>query len=245
MTTNSRPKVFIFDLETTGFDANRGHILCATGKWWGEDWHYEWAITDDENHGTCPDMWEYDRDIAVEIRDLCEEARAVVAYYGGYGKFDVPYLNTRLMRWGETPCRQLSIVDPFQAAKGKLKMARNSMGAVAALLGCDEEKTHLPWGDWHAAKFGDKDAMTNLLEYCANDVYVLEEMYGKMLPLFPAHPHTANRNTLSESDPCRVCGGPTYSKGWRYLSKTRVHDVVCKNTACGWRGDGRRETIKS
>jgi len=49
----------------------------------------------------------------VEIRDLCEEAHAVVAYYGGYMKFDVPYLNTRLMRWKETPCKQLTIIDPI------------------------------------------------------------------------------------------------------------------------------------
>lgn len=239
------PKVLIFDLETSELNANRGHIMCAVAKWLNEDWHYEWRIDDDPDYGTTPRSWYYDRDIAVELRDLCEEANVVVAYYGAYGKFDVPFLNTRLLSHQERPCRQLSVVDPYTIAKGKLKLARNNMDSVGALLGCEHQKYHLPWADWHHAKYGDREGMDRILEYCVNDVYTLEDIYKTLLPLAPTHPRAYELPWSGQSEPCRVCGGPTYSKGWKYNSKTRVHDIACKNKqgTCGWRGYGRTERL--
>jgi hypothetical protein len=137
------------------------------------------------------------------------------------------------------PLKQLAIVDPFQMAKSKLKLARNSLDSVATLLGCKHQKTYIPWEQWNRAKFGDQKALATLLKYNVNDVRVLEEVYLKMLPLFPSHPLTGA--VASTTDGCRACGGSTYSKGWRYRAKIRVHDVVCRT--CGWRGDGRVERL--
>jgi len=63
MEIKPKRKVFIFDLETTNLDANRGHVLCAVGKWLDEDWHYTWRIDDDEDYKTTWESWEYDRDM--------------------------------------------------------------------------------------------------------------------------------------------------------------------------------------
>jgi uncharacterized protein YprB with RNaseH-like and TPR domain len=241
LSKRKQPKVLILDIETTNLDANRGHILCAAAKWLNQPKVYTERIDSNPKYRTTVESWEDDRRIITMLSDMCEEAKAVVAYYGAYNKFDIPFINTRLMRWDFAPLKQLSIVDPYQAAKGKLKLARTNLDSVATLLNCKNRKTHLPWDDWHRAKFGDSDALTKLLKYNINDVKTLEEVYKKMLPLFTSHPLTADRTGLHGTDDCRVCGSATYSKGWRYLSKTRVHDVVCKT--CGWRGNGRTEKL--
>jgi uncharacterized protein YprB with RNaseH-like and TPR domain len=234
--------VVVFDIETTSLDANRGHILCAAAKRVGQSKVYTWRLDENPLWGERlenPDAWEYDLPIAEGLRDMLESAKAVVAYYGGYMKFDVPFVNTRLMRWGAAPLRQMTVVDPYQMAKSKLKLARTNLDSVSTLLGCKHKKTHVPWEEWHRAKFGDSKALDKLLKYNINDVHTLEDVYLKMLPLFPSHPLTGPNG--SNTDMCRVCGGPTYSKGWRYLAKTRVHDVVCK--LCGWRGNGKTERL--
>lgn len=233
--------IFIFDIETAHLDGNRGHILCAAGKYLGDSRVYSWSLADRESWGKTPKSLPDDRGILTQLVPFLENARVVVAYYGGYGKFDVPFVNTRLLANGMKPLKQLTVVDPYQIAKGKLKLARNNLDSVATLLGCQHHKTHLPWEDWDKAKYGDRKAMRSLIKYNKNDVVLLEEVYIKLLPLFKSHPPTAAVGALSKSDACRVCGNPTYSKGWRYLTKTRVHDVVCKS--CGWRGDGRVERL--
>jgi uncharacterized protein YprB with RNaseH-like and TPR domain len=229
--------VLIFDLETSDLSGNRGHIMCATAKWLDDKHIYTWRIDDTPGYGTTPKSYYDDSALSQEIGDLCEEAQVVVAYYGSYRKFDVPFLNTRRMGNQQLPLKRLTIVDPYLTAKSQLKLARTSMDAVASLLGLDVQKYHLPWADWQRAKFGDKKAMDSLLEYCENDVLVLEGIYKKFLPMFTNHPYTTEGGPYR----CPACGSSTMSKGWRYLKRVRVQDRLCGK--CGWRGDGTREKL--
>lgn len=232
-----RSNVLIFDIETSNLDANRGYVMCATAKWLNEKHIYTWNLHDTEGFGETPESFHNDKPIVDELGDMLESAQVVVAYYGGYKKFDVPYVNTRRMGHQLPPLRRLNVVDPYMAAKSQLKLARTNMDSVATLLGLDVQKYHLPWADWWHAQFGDRKAMKKLLEYCENDVLVLEGIYKKMLPMFLSHPFTTEGGPTR----CPACGGATYSKGWRYLKRIRVEDRICKT--CGWRGDGKREKI--
>lgn len=225
--------VLIFDLETSALEGNRGHILCAAAKWYGEEWLYTWRIDDATKYGTTPKSWRNDADIVRDLVKLATEATAVVAYYGGYGKFDVPFLNTRALAHGIQPCPQLSIIDPYTTAKGKLRLARNNMDAVATLLKCDRRKYHLPWEAWQNAKYGDRAAMNELLSYCENDVLVLEEVYTKLLPLMNNHPYVIGGADLPNPEhrdkQCPVCGSvSTISKGKRYTKVYEVYRRQCK-----------------
>src|SRR5690348_13993262 len=161
------PKILVLDLETTGLNANRGHILCACAKWYGEKEIVRYRIDDNPNYATTPYSWSDDRRIVRALVKLCSKADAVVAYYGGYGKFDIPYLNTRAVSHGLQPCPQLSIIDPYTTAKGKLKLERNGLGAVSEVLGCKLQKYHLPWSEWEKARYGDRRAMDRMVKYCA------------------------------------------------------------------------------
>lgn len=227
----SNPKIFLFDLETSDLNANRGHILCAAGKWLGEKKVYTWNIYDNPKYAKPPlhVTMQDDSRIAREIRSHLVESSACVAYYGGYGKFDVPYLNTRLIRSGLEPCPPLTIIDPYTTAKSQLRLARNNMDSVASILGCEKKKYHLPWADWSAARYHNKAAMARLLEYCINDVEVLEEVYTKLLPLISNHPYVTEYD--GSGDPrlrCPACG----SDDSRYRTKRHTRAFVAYRRTC-------------
>lgn len=224
-------KPLILDLETSGLNANRGHILCAAAKWYGEKPTLIWRIDDTPDFGTTPKSYFDDSVIVRDIVTLVSQAPAVVAYYGGYGKFDIPFLNTRALAHGLEPCPQLSIIDPYTTARGKLKLERNGLGAVAELLNT-RDKYHLPWKDWQLAKYGDRKAMNKLIKYCVNDIKCLEEVYTALLPLMNTHPYVADPTTINPEHvhrQCPACGSTrSKSKGRRFTRSFVVMRRQCK-----------------
>lgn len=227
------PKILILDLETTGLNANRGHILCASAKWYDSKEVMTWRIDSNEGYGSTPASWVDDRPIIRALVALCNKADAVVAYYGGYGKFDIPYLNTRAVAHGLQPCAQLSIIDPYTTAKSKLKLERNGLGAVADVLKCKLRKYHLPWSDWEKARYGDRKAMDRMVKYCANDILALEEVYTRLLPLMNTHPYVANSANINpehRNRQCPACGSTrSVSKGRRFTRHFEVMRRQCKD----------------
>lgn len=208
-------KVLFLDLETTGLNANRDHILCGVGKWSGSKKFEVFRIDNTTGYGRTPRSLRDDSVITKRLVELAGEADAVVAYYGGYGKFDIPFLNTRALYNGLSPLPQMSVIDPYMTAKGKLRLERNNLGAVSTVLRCKHRKYHLPPHVWHDAIYGDKPALNKLVEYCKNDVLCLEEVYTKLLPVMSAHPNVSSSRTG-----CPVCGSDRSSSKGRRFTKT-------------------------
>lgn len=239
----SSGKILIFDLETTGFDANRGHIMCAAAAWVGDEYLYSWRIDETPGYGSSPESFFNDGAIVKELVEMCNEADAVCAYYGDYGRFDVPYLNTRALANGLSPTAPLTVIDPHKTARRSLKLARNSLDAVASLLNTPHQKQHLPWADWLVAQYGSAKALSKLVEYCENDVLVLEDVYLALRPLIKNHPNIAPVLAIDDqSVQCPACGSVrTEGHGHRRTKNFLIHRRRCKN--CGSVYEGTREKI--
>lgn len=237
-------KLLVFDIETTSLDANRGHILCAVAKWVGEKKIYKWRIDETPGFGSTPGSWFNDAAIAVAIKELVEEADACIAYYGGYGRFDVPYVNTRLIANGLEPLPPVSVIDPHKAAKSKLKLARNTLDAVSTLFQTNTRKGFVPWEHWLKAQYGDKKSMKLLQDYCIDDVKALEELYLKIRPLITDHPHVAP--AIDGNDPrtqCTTCGSyDSQSRGTRRTRQYAIARRSCNN--CGSFFESFRKKLK-
>lgn len=235
-------KILFFDLETSELDANRGHILCAAARWLGQRKMYTWRIDEGKGYRKTPLSFSNDSHIVRDLVEMIDSAEAVCAYYGAYNRFDVPYVNTRALAHGLKPCATAVVIDPYMVAKYRLKLARNTMAAVAELVKAPVQKTHLPWPEWHRAKFGDSAALSKLLKYNVNDVKVLEHVYRALVPLMPTHP-VLFTGTRDGQPVCPACGHDrSRSIG---LRKTRTAEVQRRSCGkCGHVFNGKRVRLK-
>lgn len=163
-----------FDLETTNLSADFGIILVGVVKGAGEK---PKVFRGDKYPGwkTCRSN---DSEVVRAIVDELARYDIWVAHNGQ--KFDVPFLRTRLMRWGldQLPVRKL--IDPVQLARNKLRMSWNSLAKVADLLQCNSKTEVQPDAWLRASLDGDRKAMNYIVQHCIEDVLVLEKVVGAL-----------------------------------------------------------------
>lgn len=235
-------RILLFDLETSDLNANRGHILCAAAKWLDTKKIYTWRVDQAKNYRKTPKSFFDDSHIVRSLVEMVDSADAVIAYYGGYMKFDVPYLNTRAMSHNLKPCATAVIIDPYVTAKARLKLARNSMDSVAQLVNANNQKGHIPWPEWQLAKFGDSRALSKLLAYCKQDIRTLEDVYRALIPLMPTHP-VIFAGTRDGKLMCPACGHDrSRSIGVRRTLVAETQRRSCGN--CGHVFNGKRVRVK-
>ena len=94
-------KVTCFDLECSNLNADYGIVLCGCMT----DWQPKKArrvdvrtYRIDETPGYLKERWN-DHALVCQIRGDLEQSDIIVSWNGK--RFDVPYLNGRLMYWGE------------------------------------------------------------------------------------------------------------------------------------------------
>jgi uncharacterized protein YprB with RNaseH-like and TPR domain len=162
-----------FDIETTSLNANFGIVLAAVIKTSNgkpkiysiDKFNKKWPKEKSDDHA-----------LVSAIVDELSKYDILVAHNGL--KFDIPYLKTRLLYWGDTrPFPEKKIIDPYQIIKKHLKLSSNSLESIADLLNLKHRKTPVDGRVWMKAYLdGCPKALKYIIEHCVQDVLVLEEM---------------------------------------------------------------------
>lgn len=170
-----------FDLETSNLSADYGIVLCGVIKRNGKPTILRW----DEQKSFKKKPWS-DRELVVAIRDELEKYDIIVSYNGK--QFDVPYLNARLLHFGERTLKPMKHIDLYYITRWKFKLSRNSLDNLSQFLGVEHRKTKIDGNLWVQALVGagkpkGKKAMNYIVEHCVQDVLVLEECYMRVKDL--------------------------------------------------------------
>lgn len=160
-----------FDLETTSLNADFGVLLCSVIK---PSFGKPIILRADKLNK----KWDKGRsDDSALVKATAEELMkhdCWVAHNGA--KFDVPFLRTRIARWGLPPLPDAKLIDPVQLARNKLRISYNSLERIADFLGVNT-KTTVDGNMWlRAALDGDRQAMNYIVEHCVADVLMLEKV---------------------------------------------------------------------
>src|SRR5713226_7818533 len=143
-----------FDLETTNLFADFGVILCGVVKpaqgdikvFRADQLNPDWLTRRSDDRDT----------VAAIVEELCKYD-IWIAHNGNY--FDVPFLRTRIAKWGMAPLPATKLVDPLLVARNKLRMSWNSLEALAKFFNVNS-KTQVCGSLWlRAALDGCQDAM--------------------------------------------------------------------------------------
>jgi uncharacterized protein YprB with RNaseH-like and TPR domain len=219
------PKVRLFDIETTNLDADFGIMLCAAWKDVGDRRMRHVSITDGPRFAKDPTD---DRYVVKATAEALSEADAWVTWYGQ--RFDVPFIQTRLIGHKLKPMPPIPHIDGWRIARYKMKLHSNRLASASAFLGV-EEKTPLSGPIWIKARAGNKSAIDYVLRHCRQDVKVLEQVYERIRPLCTQHP---NLNVVHDvADGCPVCGtvGRLQRRGMSIARVGKTQRYQC--AACG------------
>lgn len=229
------PKIVLWDLETFGFDfhADKGFILCGSYKAVGERKIHTVAR---ENLGR--DMWD-DKSICKKLARVLTTADMWVTHNGK--RFDVRFLNTRLLKHGLAPLPPVPHFDTCEVIWKTLKM-RARLESTQKFFGWKEAKTPLNLETWTRAAGGSRVALKEVIAHCEADVRVLEKAYEKLRPMAFKHPSVS---AIAE-DPkrCVLCGkrNTLQRRGYTYAKVRKSARYQC--TSCGGWSHGPAQKIE-
>jgi uncharacterized protein YprB with RNaseH-like and TPR domain len=161
--TKQAKSIVFWDIETNNLKADYGSVLVISAKPIGQK-PVSFVV---EQPG-------HDIKVVREARDYLNSFDLWSTYYGK--GFDVPFVNTRLLRHKLAPLALIPHVDMFFQLKPKTLMGSKSMASYASFLKLDEQKMHIGPDTWSEVNVNKKHLKT-LQARCESDCAVLEEVF--------------------------------------------------------------------
>lgn len=141
---------------------------------------WKWSYSKKVYHAT----WDKDKDDKKMLETFVKclwEADEVIAHNGD--RFDLPWIRTRCLIHGiECPVIVTS-TDTYKKAKYYFKLNSNKLSYIADLLGCSRKGNteYQWWKDLMWKPYSEtEDIMKAMVEYCDQDILVLEEVFEKL-----------------------------------------------------------------
>lgn len=190
----SKIKRLFFDIETSpnigmfwsaGYKQKIGYeniikersIICISYKWEGSPKTY--ALTWDQEQD--------DRAMLERFIKVANQADEIVAHNGD--RFDLPWLRTRCLFHRIPAFPNYTSVDTLKKARSYFKFNSNRLDYIAKYLGVGG-KTSTGFDLWKEVILkNNKKALKTMVEYCMNDVVILEEVYNEISKYVPHHVH--------------------------------------------------------
>lgn len=210
------PRILILDVETAAtlaycfgrFNINLsqdnihtegGFILCACWRWYGEGVTYATHLSsEDVRKGN-------DKSAVKVLWDAIEQADAIVAHHGK--AFDHKVIQARVLANGLPPLPTVKVLDTKLIAKKYLKLPSNKLDSIGEYLGLGRKLDTGGISLWADVQSGDRQAMNKMVEYCAQDVDLLHDVFDTVRKLgFANDVVNAAIYYEDEDTRCTVCG---------------------------------------
>lgn len=231
----SKAKLCFFDIEASSLSASFGFMLSFGWKFRGEKKAHVISIADYDLYKKDPTN---DKKLVKDATAILEEADIICGHYSR--KFDLPFINTRLLYHNLPVIGFKAHIDTWHVARYQMKMHSNRLDAISKFLECLDEKSPVAGNHWVKAQAGNKNSLNYIIKHNKLDVLVLEQVYEKIRPLIKNHP---NMNILDKAlNSCPCCGNkPVQKRGWSIAGVSRTRRYWCRN--CGHWSKGRPERV--
>lgn len=228
-----KARIAFFDIEASNLSADFGHTLSFAGKALGDKKVFAKTILQFPQKDIIDD-----RGLVIAARDWLAEADIWVSWYGS--RYDVPFLNSRLIHWNEQVLPPIPHVDLWRVSRYRLHIHSNRLESAAMFLGVNS-KTKLDGNVWVRASVGDPKAMRYILKHNIEDVFTLERAYRKMRSLVPVHPNVTLTAEADGIRRCPTCGSDQLQKRGYSIAQSRKYPrFACKG--CGSWSRGKAES---
>lgn len=140
-------------------------IICISYKWENEDtvYHLKW----DKN--------QCDRKMVKQFIEVLNKADEICAHNGD--RFDIKKIRTRAIHHRLPMKPKYRSLDTLKKAKSHFAFNSNSLDNLARFLGVGRKMEHTGFQMWKDVMIGSKQALDMMIEYCNQDVTVLEDVF--------------------------------------------------------------------
>lgn len=232
----AKPRILLWDLETTNLDPQMGNILCFAYGWY------------DMEKRTCPSRLvritdfpkahdknpTNDYGVVKQAKEILESADLWVTWYGTW--FDTRYMNSRVHYWKlgylPQPQDQVRHFDGWWYCKRMLHLQSNRLDNAADFLGLEARKTKLRKQQWKDAAWGHKASLNYVYKHGKADIDVLKEAFEELMPYANNLNYILYRGEMA----CPRCGQEYVRKEYRGYVPTRAGR---KRRVCFFHADGR------
>jgi hypothetical protein len=229
-------KRLFFDIETSpniGFFWSAGYkinipydniiqeraIICICYKWEGNNEVY--SLTWDHNQD--------DKKLLETFINIANSADELVAHNGD--QFDLPWIRTRCLYHNVSCFPSYTTIDTLQHARRRFRFNSNRLDYIAKFLKIGEKADTGGFDLWKDIVLSkSKEALDTMVEYCKNDVLLLEKVYNHLSNYVPHKFHYGAAKT-GEKTCCPECGSDNlkHSKTRYTAAGTPRIQVQCKS----------------
>lgn len=183
-----------------------------------------------------PDLWNQnvndDSALVKAAYEILKDADAVITHNGK--RFDWKFMQTRLLKYGLPPLAKIHHVDTCAVSKSNLLMFNNRLSTVGKFLTDEDKLENGGWDLWVRVHQRDPEAMQLMVDYCKQDVALLEKVFKRLRPLVTNLPNH-NLFTIGKENVCPNCGSTRlHAHGYR-TTKVKTYRrylcIDCKTTS--------------
>lgn len=230
-------KILLWDIETSNLKGDIGFMFCAAYRWYGEKKTHLISVRQYKSFKKDPTN---DRAAVMALAQVLTEADMWVGQYST--RFDVKFLQTRMLEHGLGALPPRPHVDTWEWARRKLALHSNRLDSIAKhVSGGVSRKTKIDWGLWKKAGAGNAQALRYIEAHCVADIDDLQTAYEGIRPLITTHPNISILESGSTSG-CPACASDHLQKRGIRINRTSVvQQYACMS--CGAWSHGKAVTI--
>lgn len=174
-----------------------------------------------------------DKKLLEEFIPIANEADQIVAHNGD--RFDIKWLRSRCIFHRIPMFPRYHSLDTLKQARQGFNFNSNKLDYIAKFLGKDGKRRHDGFQMWKEVCEGDKKALTAMVQYCKQDIRVLEDVHREFENYSEPTIHVGVVNGGPRWS-CPKCGSTEI--GWTsesYVSKTGMKAYYYQCRECDFR----------
>jgi predicted PolB exonuclease-like 3'-5' exonuclease len=195
-------------------------IICVSYKWEG----------DDQVNSLRWSKKQSDKSLLKKFVKVMNNADQLVAHNGD--RFDLRWIKSRCLYHGIETENSYRTVDTLKMARANLYMNSNKLDYLAGYFGIGSKTDTGGFDLWKRVCLdNDQEALDKMIEYCENDVVILEGVFHKLRKLSKANIHYGALWD-GKKFTCPECGTAHVKMRKRYTTTTGVMRFNMRCTLC-------------
>jgi hypothetical protein len=178
--------------------------------------------------------WDKGNDVEMlkEFSKILNEADEVIGH--NCDKYDIKWFRTRCLKFGISVTPYITSIDTLKEAKKYFRFNSNRLDYIGQYLGVGKKMETGGFQLWKDIVMkNSKLAMTTMVQYCKQDVMLLEEVYHKFNPYIKHKTYIGKLTDVESKGICPECDSDKIHKHKLRVSAAGRYTQQYKCASCG------------